>query len=111
MAGDFDNDGDIDYIAGNLGLNSNYKATPTEPMTIIAKDLDKNGSLDAMVFCYMLAEDSSVKSFPMHTKDDLSSQLISIRKKYPTYKAYGAATMDSLWSVFIARELELQHFE
>ena len=98
VAGDFDNDGDIDYIVGNLGLNSNYKATPTEPMTIYAKDLDGNGSLDAMVFCYMKAEDSSMKPFPMNTKDDLAGQLISIRKKYPTYKSFGAATMDDLWS-------------
>ena len=98
VAGDFDNDGDIDYIAGNLGLNSNYKATVKEPMTILAKDLDQNGSLDAMVFCFMKAEDGSRKSFPMHTKDDLTSQLLSIRKKYPTYKSYGLATMDDLWS-------------
>jgi hypothetical protein len=98
VAGDFDNDGDIDYIAGNLGLNSNYKASPAEPMTILAKDLDQNGSLDAMVFCYMKAEDGSRKPFPMSTKDDMVSQLVSIRKKYPTYKAFGQATMDDLWS-------------
>ncbi len=98
VAGDFDNDGDIDYIAGNLGLNSNYKATPKEPMTIFAKDLDQNGSMDAMVFCYMQAADSTLKPFPMHTKEDLSSQLLSIRKKYPTYQSFGSATMDDLWS-------------
>ena len=97
-AGDFDNDGDIDYVVGNLGLNSNYKATANQPMTILAKDLDQNGSLDAMVFCYMKAEDSTMKPFPMHTKDDLANQLISIRKKYPTYKSFGAATMDDLWN-------------
>ncbi|CAN5391878.1 hypothetical protein BH11BAC5_BH11BAC5_47340 [soil metagenome] len=97
VAGDFDNDGDIDYIAGNLGLNSNYKATPKEPMTIWAKDLDQNGSLDAMIFCYMQAADSSMQPFPMHTKDDLAAQLLSIRKKYPTYKSFGTAGMDELW--------------
>lgn len=98
VAGDFDNDGDIDYIAGNLGLNSNYKASTAEPLTILAKDLDNNGSLDAMVFCYMKAEDGTMKPYPMSTKDDMVSQLISIRKKYPTYKAYATATMDDLWS-------------
>ncbi|WP_153796659.1 VCBS repeat-containing protein [Foetidibacter luteolus] len=97
-AGDFDNDGDIDYIAGNLGLNTNYKATPQEPLTIIAKDIDNNGSMDAMVFCYMKAEDGSMKSFPMSTKDDLSGQVITMRKKFPTFKSYGAATMDDLWN-------------
>ncbi|MCW3081287.1 VCBS repeat-containing protein [Segetibacter sp.] len=99
VSGDFDNDGDIDYIAGNLGLNTNYKASPSEPITVLAKDLDNNGSLDAMVFCYLKAEDGSMKPYPMATKDDMISQLVSIRKKYPTYKAYGTATADDLWSL------------
>ena len=97
-SGDFDNDGDIDYIAGNLGLNSNFKATPEEPMTILAKDLNNNGKPDAMIFNFMKAEDKTRKPFPMHTKDDLSSQLVSIRKKYPTYKSYGLASINKLWS-------------
>ena len=98
-AGDFDNDGDMDYVAGNLGLNSNYKATQAQPMSILAKDLDQNGSLDAMLFCYMKAEDGSMKPFPMHTKDDMVSQLISTRKKSPSYKSYGLATMNELWGI------------
>jgi hypothetical protein len=98
VAGDFDNDGDIDYIAGNLGLNSNYKASPAEPMQLFAKDLDENGLLDPMVFCYMKATDGSRKLFPMTSRDDMISQMIAIRKKYPTYKAYGMASVDQLWS-------------
>jgi hypothetical protein len=97
VAGDFDNDGDIDYIAGNLGLNSNYQASPAEPMTLYAKDLDDNGLLDAMVFCYMKGEDGSRKPFPMTSRDDMVSQMISTRKRYPSYKAYGMASMDDLW--------------
>jgi hypothetical protein len=96
--GDFDNDGDIDYIAGNLGLNTNYKASPEQPVTILAKDLDNNGSFDAMVFCYLKAEDGSMQPFPMATKEDLASQVISTRKKFPTYKSYGLATMDEVWT-------------
>lgn len=97
-AADFDNDGDMDYIAGNLGLNTNYECSDAQPLTILAKDLDNNGSMDAMVFCYMKAEDGTMKAFPMATKGDMISQLISTRKKYPTYKTYGIATMDNMWS-------------
>jgi len=98
VAGDFNNDGKMDYVAGNLGQNSNYKASFSEPMTIMAKDVDNNGSYDAMIFCYMKAEDGSNKPFPMHTRDDLISQLISVRKKFPSYKAFGRATIDDLWN-------------
>ncbi|HVK97627.1 MAG TPA: VCBS repeat-containing protein, partial [Flavisolibacter sp.] len=97
VSGDFDNDGDVDYIVGNLGLNSSYTATAKEPMTLLAKDLDNNGSLDAMIFCYMKGDDGKRRPYPMHTKDDLTSQLISIRKAYPTYKSYGLASMDDFW--------------
>ncbi len=98
VAGDFDNDGDIDYAAGNLGLNTNYKGSKEEPLTIVAKDIDNNGSLDAMVFCYMKAEDGTMKPFPMATKEDMASQVISTRKKFPDYKSYGVATMNDIWS-------------
>jgi hypothetical protein len=99
VAGDFNNDGKTDYIAGNLGQNSNYKAKPAQPMTILGKDVDDNGSFDAMIFCYMKAEDGTQKAFPMHTRDDLISQVIGIRKKYPTYRGFGRATMQDLWTV------------
>lgn len=97
-SGDFDNDGDIDYVAGNLGLNSNFKGSFKEPMTILADDLDDNGKLDPMIFCYIRAQDGTRKPFPMHTRDDLISQMISIRKRYPTFKSFGQASMDDIWS-------------
>lgn len=98
VSGDFDNDGDMDYIVGNLGLNSNYVASPDEPMTIISKDMDYNGSIDPMVFCYMLAPDGTYKPYPMATKDDMVKQVIGLGKKFPTYKSYGYATMNDIWS-------------
>ena len=98
VAGDFDNDGDMDYVAGNLGLNTNYTASVNEPMWLMAKDIDTNGSMDAMVFCYLKAAGGSRKLFPMSTRDDLVSQVITMRKKFPSYKSYGYATMQDIWS-------------
>jgi hypothetical protein len=98
VSGDFDNDGDVDYIAGNLGLNSVYQASAKEPMTILAKDIDNNNSVDAMLFCYLTGPDGVRRPYPMHTRDDLSSQLVSIRKKYPSYKSYGYASIKELWT-------------
>ncbi|MEO8415340.1 MAG: VCBS repeat-containing protein [Ginsengibacter sp.] len=119
VAGDFDNDGDMDYIVGNLGLNSNYDAPPGKPMTIIAKDIDQNGSIDPMVFCYIKAPDGSYQPYPVSSRDDLVSQVISMRKKFPTYKAYGYATMNDIWSdndkqdalVLTASDLQTSYIE
>ena len=98
-SGDFDNDGDIDYVAGNLGLNSNYKASFNEPMSLFAKDLDDNGKIDPMIFAYQKGNDGKRRPYPVHTRDDLISQMVSIRKKYPSYKDFGLASMEDLWKL------------
>jgi enediyne biosynthesis protein E4 len=98
VSGDFDNDGDMDYIVGNLGTNSNYAASPEQPMTLVANDIDNNGTTDAMVFTYSLAPDGSYKPYPTATRDDVVKQVVSFGKKFPTYKSYGLATMNDIWS-------------
>lgn len=98
VAGDFDNDGDMDYIVGNLGLNSNYTASPERPLTLIGEDVDNNGSIDPMVFDYMLAPDSTYKPYPMSSREDMVSQVPTMGKRFPTHRAYGNATMDDIWT-------------
>jgi len=100
VSGDFDNDGDVDYIAGNLGLNSFYKASEQYPVRMYAKDFDNNGSYDAVPSLYLPAsmEDKTRKEFVAHTRDDMIKQLIGFRKKYPQYKSYANATVDEMFS-------------
>lgn len=84
--GDFDGDGDVDYIIGNLGLNSKYKASPQEPITIYASDLDRNGAIDPIITYFL-----DHKEYPVHTRDDLVKQVPSLKKKFPSYVAYAGA--------------------
>lgn len=93
-AGDFDKDGDIDYVAGNLGLNSGYRAGIEEPMFLYAGDFDENGLLDPLIFCYNIGADGKRSLYPMTTRDDMISQLLPIRKKFPTYESYGNADLN-----------------
>ncbi|GAB3533574.1 VCBS repeat-containing protein [Pontibacter brevis] len=95
-AGDFDNDGDIDYVAGNLGLNTNYVASTTQPLSIFAKDFDNNGSIDPVLACYLKATDGTMKPFPMHTRDDLNAQMPRTRSLFPRYIHYANATIDEV---------------
>ena len=97
IAEDFDRDGDIDYVAGNLGLNSQIKASVKEPVTIYAKDFDNNGSVDA-VMCYYIQG----TSYPFYGKDDLQDQMPFIEKKYPTYESY---TRQKITDIFSSSEL------
>lgn len=99
-AGDFDLDGDIDYIAGNLGLNSFYRASNTYPVGIYAKDFDGNGSYDAFpsLFLPYNLTDKTMVEFPAQTRDDIIKQMISMRERFPNYKSFAETPMQNLLS-------------
>ena len=98
--GDFDNDGDIDYVIGNLGQNSFYKTSQQYPVSIYAKDFDNNDSYDAFPSLYLPAsqDDTSKMEFPAHNRDDVIKQMIRLRAKYTNYKSYATITMDSFFT-------------
>lgn len=98
-SGDFDNDGDIDFIAGNLGLNSFFKATPERPLNIYANDFDNNGSYDAITSLYLLnnlGKNGNWYEYPASGRDDMVKQLLGTRKEFQNYKLYAVATMDKV---------------
>lgn len=101
--GDFDNDGDIDYVAGNFGENLYYKCNGEEPMRLYAKDFDKNDLYDPFISCYWRDSLGNRKEFFYPTRDDMIKQLVLIRRKFQTYGAFGAATVPE---VFTKEELQ-----
>jgi len=88
-SGDFDNDGDSDYILGNLGLNSRFKATANEPLCIYASDYDKNGQIDP-VMCYFV----DGKNYIAHSRNDLIDQINAMRVRFRTYSDYANSTFE-----------------
>lgn len=92
---DFDNDGDTDYIAGNLGLNQRFKASDQHPVRIYSKDFDGNGSLDPLLSYYI-----NGIQVPSHPRDELVEQIVPLRKKYKTYQSYAEVDMNEILSGF-----------
>jgi len=95
-AGDFEHNGRIDYIVGNTGLNTFFKASDQYPVYITAKDFDNNGSYDAFPSVFLKDQDGKMKEFPVHTRDDIVKQMISMRVKFQNYKSFATATMDEV---------------
>jgi hypothetical protein len=100
VADDFDNDGDNDYIVGNLGKNSYYRASEKYPVSVYAADFDNNGSYDAFLSHYLPVsqEDRTLREFPVNGRDDAVKQMISLRNRFQNYKTYATATIDQLFS-------------
>lgn len=96
VPGDFNNDGKVDYIVSNLGLNTYYKATHQYPMHITAGDFDKNGSYDAFTSLYLPDSTGKMLEYPALTRDDAIKQMIVMRMRFKTYKSFATATIDQI---------------
>ena len=95
---DVNSDGKVDLIVGNLGLNSQLKASDKEPAELYFKDFDDNGSIDPILCFYIKG-----KSYPYITRDELLDQLSIMRTRFTDYKTYADA---SLQDVFTKDELK-----
>jgi enediyne biosynthesis protein E4 len=98
VGADFDNDGDTDYAAGNLGLNTLFRASPERPVRVYAKDFDNNGLYDAFPAAYFKAQDGSYQEYPFFGREDLIKQLVSFRMKYPKFGPLAQAPMTEVLS-------------
>lgn len=97
--GDFDNDGDIDYVVGNLGENSFYKASDQYPISVYAKDFDNNGVMECIPTKYILdTTDGVFREFTTHTRDDVVDQMPFIKKRFLSYKSFAGASIDKLFT-------------
>ncbi|MGC3945160.1 MAG: VCBS repeat-containing protein [Chryseolinea sp.] len=87
---DIDSDGDIDYVLGNLGYNSRYKATIDRPLHAYTSDFNDDGKREAI-----LTQRIQNEEYPAHPRDDIFLQLPSYKKYYNSYAAYSLETADA----------------
>lgn len=91
--GDFNEDGYDDFIAGNHGTNSRFKASIKEPINLYVNDFDQNGEVEQIVTQYQ-----NGKSYPMVLRQDLLSQLPALKRKYLHYKNYSEQTINDIFT-------------
>ncbi|WP_297796747.1 VCBS repeat-containing protein [uncultured Eudoraea sp.] len=96
-AADLDNDGDIDYIAGNFGRNINFKADKDMPVRLYAKDLDDNGMIDPFISYYLRDSVGTKKEYLYHPWQDVVKQYVGIRKRFNSFGEFGEATLSEVF--------------
>jgi hypothetical protein len=90
---DLDMDGDLDFIAGNHGLNSRFEASKEQPAQLWANDFDGNGTIEQILTTYKNGE-----AYPMALKHNLIKQIPSLESKYPDYKSFAGQSIGEIFS-------------
>jgi hypothetical protein len=111
---DFDGDGDMDFIVGNFGLNSQLKASKHEPLRLTYADFDGNSSIDPILTQYIKGVE-----YPFASRDELLDQMYGLRSKFTNYESYSEARLNDILtkdqlskaSVLTAHELRSVYLE
>jgi hypothetical protein len=97
IAKDIDNDGDIDLVAGNLGLNCDYRVDAKEPMELFAADIDGNGRIDPVLFYYIKDNDGVRHSYPASSRGQLAMQVPGVKKRFLLNDDYARAGFEDIF--------------
>ncbi len=99
-ANDFDKDGDLDFIVGNLGANNFYQPSKERPTKLISKDFDNNGTVDPVMFAYLKYsfDNPEYRAFPLKFWGDLNGQSPLFRSKFNSYEGFAKADINTLFS-------------
>ena len=99
---DINNDGNIDLIVGNLGLNSRLHASDKEPVRLYYNDFDDNGKKEQILTYYL-----NGKEIPFANKDELTKQMPVIKKKFLYAADFANATLEEIFTKEKLREAQL----
>jgi hypothetical protein len=89
---DFDGDGDLDILAGNLGENGRFHPTPSEPVRIYVSDIDNNGQVDQILTYYL-----KNKELPFATFEEITKTIPSLKKRYLYAKDFAKASLSEIF--------------
>ncbi len=92
VAGDFNGDGRVDFVVGNLGLNTRLHASEKEPATMLVKDFDGNGYVEQVIACY-----TDGKRYPIALRDELIRSIPYLKARYLNYVDYARATVEDIF--------------
>jgi enediyne biosynthesis protein E4 len=95
-AADLDNDGDDDFVVGNLGDNHRFTINEKFPLRLYAVDIDNNGSIDPITTSYWKDGKGKMQEYPVNYLDELASQSPFFRKKFTSYTKFSYTTADSI---------------
>ncbi len=92
LVSDLNQDGKPDLVVGNMGLNTQCRASGRQPAELYYKDFDDNGAIDPILCMYMQGQ-----SYPFVSRDELLDQISLTRARFPDYKSYANARLTDIF--------------
>lgn len=102
---DLDKDGDMDFVAGNMGLNNKYHVSAEHPSMLYAKDIDGNGSVDLVPAYYIINDNGTYDLYPGIDRTEFADQVLAIKKKYLLNEDFAKAKMSELLKAIGEKDL------
>lgn len=107
-AGDFDGDGDQDYIAGNLGENRRYQVNKKYPLGLYAIDIDNDGNIDPVSTAWWKNSKGVMKEYPINYFDELSAQTNYFRDKFASYADFSRASLHDILDAEMMKQVDFK---
>ncbi|MCD6596154.1 MAG: VCBS repeat-containing protein [Bacteroidales bacterium] len=105
-AGDFDQDGDDDYILGNLGENHRFTVSNQYPLRLYALDLDLNGTLDPIPTGYWKDQNDVMTEYPINYLDELCGQSAYFMERFNNYASFSYAPFEAVLDSAMMNRIE-----
>ncbi|MCX2718174.1 VCBS repeat-containing protein [Lentiprolixibacter aurantiacus] len=99
---DIDGDGDLDLILGNWGNNNKFRASQSNPLKMYYGDFDSNGSTETII-----AIPKDGKYYPLESLEGLSQQIVSLRKKFTTFRSMAGKSVEEILDKKTLKEASL----
>ncbi len=109
-AGDFDLDGDDDYIAGNLGENHRFNISSKYPMNLYAIDFDLDGIIDPLTTAFWKDPHGRMTEYPVNYLDELWAQSTYFQKTFGNYAQFSYSSVDSILTESMLKKLDFKLF-
>ncbi len=107
-AGDFDQDGDDDYIAGNLGDNHRFTVSNTYPLKLYAVDLNLDGTIDPLTTSYWKDTNDVMQEYPVNYFDELKTQTLYFDTYFDNFKSFSYATINDIIDTKTLNDIDLK---
>ena len=100
--GDFDNNGFVDIVATNFGLNTKYGSPSKEkPVSLFYGDMDSDGNIELVE-----AKKKNDQLLPVRGRSCSCHQLPDLKEKFPSYHDFALAELEDIYELSETQELK-----